>query len=297
MSYTNYRTKTIELTPEVAQKFLDANYEEQRNLTVRKSAEMARDIVGGRWNNNFHSVSPIMFSPDGKMLNGQHRCKAVILADKSIIVDVMYGVPKEFFVNIDGGNPRAVHQFIHQKNASIMVSVARFGHAVECGSSLTNAFKGIVDYIGKSSVAPSRNELLDYIDDNSELLSFCSDMASKMAKAFNGKGSKAGFADAFWTIKFFDPALNNAYIERFVDTVRSDMIAHPAIASGKNMALGKLIQVSGEMSAIKSDWWYAFTLAMWNAQFSKKKKISNSDVSKTYAEYDKLFNERRMKNE
>ena len=40
-------TKTVTLTPYLAKRLLDSNYEEQRRLDNGKAASMARDIEGG----------------------------------------------------------------------------------------------------------------------------------------------------------------------------------------------------------------------------------------------------------
>ena len=51
-------TKTVTLTPYLAKRLLDSNYENQRRLNRGKAESMARDIEGGRWNNNIAWADP-----------------------------------------------------------------------------------------------------------------------------------------------------------------------------------------------------------------------------------------------
>ncbi len=93
----------VRLTPDMARELLQVNAENQRGLRKRQIEKIARDIVSGRWR---FDGSPIRISKAGRMLDGQHRCHAVILAKRAIDVVIMRGIDDAAFETIDGGGAR-----------------------------------------------------------------------------------------------------------------------------------------------------------------------------------------------
>jgi len=96
--------KIVLVSPDVARRWLQAN---TVNRKVRDgSVNMyARDMIEGRWT---ISESAICFSPDNKLLNGQHRLRAVIKANASIPMLVMFGVHESAMGNMDSGAKRSI---------------------------------------------------------------------------------------------------------------------------------------------------------------------------------------------
>ena len=85
--------------PEEARAWLDpAVNRGNRNIVQDHVEAIARDIREGRWLLN---VQPICFTQDGRLLNGQHRLKAVLEAGEPIEVLVMRGVPEAAFATYD----------------------------------------------------------------------------------------------------------------------------------------------------------------------------------------------------
>lgn len=287
-------TKTITLTPHLAGKLLASNYENQRTLGVNKAEAMARDIRGGRWNNKIAWADPLMLTPGGKLMNGQHRCKAVILADKPITVDVRYNVPEEYFTNIDNGRSRDATQFIKTKNASIVGSVAKFANCIELGRSLTHAINGrVADAYGNRPVSASRSELLEYINNNTSELEQIAAKAQKIVKAFQG-GSKAMVASALWLISYIDRPLDTtALIERFAEDVCRNTPTHPAIVSGKNYALSRQLAAARDNVRLNSEFWLGLTLAMYDAFGTRKTKLVKGDIDKALKKYSDVVDELR----
>ena len=71
----------IELTPEMAKKFLENN-NYNRNISPSLVSTYAKDIIDGNWDENVGS--PISVDKNGILRNGQHRCAAVVEANKPI---------------------------------------------------------------------------------------------------------------------------------------------------------------------------------------------------------------------
>ena len=95
--------ENIELSIELARYLLD-HQEENRHLRPKKVAKMARDIKAGKWK---QSAEPIKLNPAGRMIDGQHRCAAVVTADMAIKVTLARNVPNDARPVLDSGIPRS----------------------------------------------------------------------------------------------------------------------------------------------------------------------------------------------
>lgn len=76
------------VTPDLARRYLEAN-EGNRKISEVHIEAIARDIAQGRWMLN---AQPVCFAATGRLLNGQHRLTATILAGQPIDVLVLRGL-------------------------------------------------------------------------------------------------------------------------------------------------------------------------------------------------------------
>jgi hypothetical protein len=99
----NVISDTVTLTPEWAQDLLTRN---STNRPVNKSLieRITNDILGDRWKFN---GEPIIVADSEKLLDGQHRCMAVIKSGRAIKTMLVYGVPEDRFDSIDKGASRS----------------------------------------------------------------------------------------------------------------------------------------------------------------------------------------------
>lgn len=98
----SYRRELI--TPQRARVLLDANAENNRNPKTSKIPAYARDMVTGNWHAD--TGETIKVSVDGRVLDGQNRLLAVIMAATPIYFDVAYDVPTSAMQVIDTGASR-----------------------------------------------------------------------------------------------------------------------------------------------------------------------------------------------
>lgn len=93
----NVQTKVMLVTPEIAKKWLTDN------TMNRKINERIIKFYADQMAKDYWTLSPdsITFSDTHKLLNGQHRLRAVILSNKSVYMTVMFNMPEEYFKNID----------------------------------------------------------------------------------------------------------------------------------------------------------------------------------------------------
>ena len=109
----------------------DANQLLQQNEGNRYPSEdivkkYRRDMEDGVWQD---SASQIQLSKQGKLLNGQHRLRAIVESNTSQILTVTEGLSKECFQVIDVGKGRSAKDalgILKIKNFSVAASMIRF---------------------------------------------------------------------------------------------------------------------------------------------------------------------------
>ena len=118
------KTEIISLTPSLAREFLEKNTK-NRPLQEAHVQSYKGAILRGEWKIN---GDPIRFSKTGKMLDGQHRCHAVIRAGVSITVAICSGLDDDVFDTIDRGAVRTTADILGikgEKNYALLAAVAR----------------------------------------------------------------------------------------------------------------------------------------------------------------------------
>jgi hypothetical protein len=112
------------LTPALAQALLQRN-PNNRNLSMARAKVLAASITRGEWAANGESI---IVDSNGNLLDGQHRCMAVILANQAINTLLVEGVDPSAFATIDLGK---------QRSAADLLSVAGESYTHDLSSALT----------------------------------------------------------------------------------------------------------------------------------------------------------------
>lgn len=118
------------VTPELAQKWLTNNV---RNRSIREDVvrAYARDMVNGRW---VYTHQGLAFNDKDELIDGQHRLRAVILANVEVRMMVTFGLPAEIEGHemttmdaVDRGATRSVADQLKiqhgLKNGSVIASI------------------------------------------------------------------------------------------------------------------------------------------------------------------------------
>ena len=95
-------SKVVELTPKLASEYLARNGI-NRPLSRALVAEYAHAMGRNEWMLNGEAI---IISEEGRLLDGQHRCHAVIRAKKNVPILVVTGAPDESFKTLDTGRRR-----------------------------------------------------------------------------------------------------------------------------------------------------------------------------------------------
>jgi hypothetical protein len=114
----------ITLTPALAQMLLDKN-PNNRTLSVKRAKVLAAAITRGEWAANGESI---ILDTDGNLLDGQHRCMAVIIANQAISTLFVEGVCSSAFATIDLGK---------QRSSSDLLAISGEGHSHDLSSAIT----------------------------------------------------------------------------------------------------------------------------------------------------------------
>jgi hypothetical protein len=101
----NYQySELVYVTPEMAQIALEHMVPNRREM-ISHSAGLSRDYK----ENNFQQThESLAFNLDGMMHDGQHRCRGIVLANKSYPLYVTWNLPPESMFTVDSGEKRKV---------------------------------------------------------------------------------------------------------------------------------------------------------------------------------------------
>ena len=76
-----------------------------RTLSESTAARYASDMRDGRWINNGQGI---VFDEMGNLIDGQHRCRAIILAQMPVTMLVVRGAPAKAMETMDTGKSRSL---------------------------------------------------------------------------------------------------------------------------------------------------------------------------------------------
>jgi hypothetical protein len=170
-------TMELEMVDAVtAQKFLD-KIDRQRRVRKQRVVSLASDIVEGNW---IMSGEPFKFDADGRFIDGQHRCHAIIMADKvkpgiSVEAVVMRGIAPEAMTVLDTGAARS---------AADQLNIADFDHP----SLLASAAKWVlffdkdVLYADRILRTATHTEIHRFVANNEPLQKIVATVASRLRK-------------------------------------------------------------------------------------------------------------------
>lgn len=145
----------VDVTPAIAERWLAQNTV-NRTLREAKVRQYAADMNAGRWT---HSADMICFSPDGLLLNGQHRLHAVVASGCTITFAVQRNTPAEAMQNMDTGAARKVSDVLAwrgEKSAPLLGATAK----------LLIVYGDGRIYKDNKTQAVSHGEIADFVDLN-----------------------------------------------------------------------------------------------------------------------------------
>lgn len=178
--------KQVKLTPELAREWIKTMPEYQRKPSMQVVAEYAADMENGRWVEG--TGDAIRFNKQGQMIDGQHRCLAVIESGCSIMVTVIYDLDNEVYMVLDRGKKRTAANTVNGTNANNRAAIAKVLIALNNGT--TNA-QIIGGNASKKEHPISANEVAEFANEHDELVSELLSCFNSIKSASNGRFSTA----------------------------------------------------------------------------------------------------------
>lgn len=204
---------TILLTPALAEQFLKHN--DPRNRKISKTTVMtyAEAINRGKWNPYASEFDPIVVSTEGLLMNGQHRCAAVVKTQLSVSSCIVYDVPSDMFQMFDGGLSRSASQFVPEKNANTKTALALTMTAIKYGSSpLASSVLGKIGTAESMTYTVPRTMVIEEYENNKELINHLIARAEQIRRMT--KFAITACATALFIIKFTH---RDYFLEDFCD--------------------------------------------------------------------------------
>lgn len=142
------------LTPSLARLLLTMN---GSNRTYRETRAKlyAKDILESRWQVNGETIS---ISSCGHLNDGQHRCYAVVIADRAIDVLFTFGVSYESRLTTDTGKSKQAGDFLGMegmKNANHLAAIAGQIILIEANGKVAT---------GKNMIVPTKSEIRERVE-------------------------------------------------------------------------------------------------------------------------------------
>lgn len=150
-------TKTVQLTPFLAKLLLERNTG-NRPINAKIYA-YTRDVESGNWDLN---GAPIIVANTGELNDGQHRCLAVIRANRSIVTQITFGPTRSSRTTVDTGVKRPPGQilgFKGYKDTNVL------SHAIDTVIIFTN--HGIIE--SKTELRPSDRERDNWLNEHPDI--------------------------------------------------------------------------------------------------------------------------------
>jgi hypothetical protein len=116
------RFELVNVTPELAARYLQKN-EGNRKLREQHSASLARAMEGGQYKLTHQAAA---LTKRGRLIDGQHRMRAIVLSGKTIPMWIAHDVPDDVFAVLDSGLPRKMHERLRSNPAKTAVCTSMF---------------------------------------------------------------------------------------------------------------------------------------------------------------------------
>lgn len=236
--------KVIEVTPALAEKWLDQN-NHNRNLREKAVMAYARDMESGNWAENGESIK---FAKDGTLLDGQHRLQAITLSGVTVRMLVVTGLENGSQETMDDGRKRTLADALHLRGET---------NAVVLGALLRRALMwDMGQFRNTGAYTPTNTECLTFLAEHPECRNSAT-AAVALRKPVALPASIVGLTH--WVFTRIDAEDAEFFFER-LGTGANLPQHHPVLTLRK-----KAREVSEGPGRVPEDMLLAFVIKAWNA--------------------------------
>jgi len=148
-------TKLMTITPEIAEQWLARNTDNRR-IRPGLIKALASEIAEGRWQVTHQGIA---FDEYGALLDGQHRLRAIIVADTPVSMYVTTGAPHSSFAVVDSGASRSFIDRVFASGADVSKEHAAIARVIELGAGETRR----ASYLETMGFINKHREALDWV--------------------------------------------------------------------------------------------------------------------------------------
>jgi hypothetical protein len=123
------RFELVNVTPKMAADWLIKN-EGNRKLREQHAATLARAMDEGKYKLTHQAIA---VTRKGRLIDGQHRCRAICIHGKPVQMFVAHDVPEDVFAVLDSGMPRKMHERLRSNPTSTTIMTKLFRLMVRVG--------------------------------------------------------------------------------------------------------------------------------------------------------------------
>ena len=225
-----------------------------RPLREYRAQRLAGQITAGKWAQNGESI---VFDDRDRMIDGQHRMRACVLADQPIIAYCVFDVSGKVFSSIDQGDKRQgqdLAALLNFRNSALVSAVTRIALQIADGSYTTT---------GANYVSPSA--MTAYMERHRTKLQHTADYVSKFKDPLRRIAPQSNIAYVYYTVHDAVPDKAVGFVEK--------------IALGENLKKGdaillfraRMLDLSGVTHKLDRTGKLALTIKAWNSHCSGKK--------------------------
>lgn len=284
------KQEKILLTPEIAKTLLEKNYCKNRKIRKNNLFKIVNDIENGRWNPDLSEVQdPIIVSSEGYLINGQHRCSAVVVSGIPVYTTIKYEVPLDLYNLLDGISQRTAADALDCNNKRSIAALARIACLIEDGSaSLITSLGGYLT--SDSKTTPTRSQIIAKAnEDNEKLQRFVRYSMSIGPYLCNKKGVVAA---ALFVIDYVN---RGDALERFVSDA-----SQMTTSSQQINAMRAFVYKNSSIKDTKtnSKWFHGVIYTAYEAYRSNTEIKQFNKINMIFSKYDKyVYDTRKSKEE
>jgi len=243
------KASVVSMNPKRAQELLDTAPDKQRNIEEARVQFYAKCMRGGTWRENGEAF---IVNDAGELIDGQHRCLAVIAANVQFQAVLVTAVAMDAFASIDTGKSRGAKAVFEiasiKKHSCALASAVRWIYRWEHNRMAAN-------YSGATK--PSNEELLDFFNKRKNIYDAVA-VVVKLQGSLKGKIPFGLAACLYWLFSKKDAGKCHEFFCRFADGLNLTK-DHPVYL------LRRLMETRTKRNLFASEWIAAVTVKAWNA--------------------------------
>lgn len=189
------RTAIETIDPVRAQELIDTIVV-NRNVRISKVKNFAVDIARKNWRMTGESIK---INPEGHLIDGEHRLRAVILAEESIETVVTYGIENSSRIAIDTGTARTLAdhlKFQGERHNTALAAALSVLHCRSIGDYTRQASPSHLAAVEMLGANPGIRDSTAYVIDNMKKLRVPKGLAAVLH--YETTRIDAVDAEAFW---------------------------------------------------------------------------------------------------